>query len=428
MNYTFTKNDSLFTRISRFAVSADNTNIANEDSEESLLEFYQPFSNHNGGQLEFGPDGYLYISSGDGGSGGDPFNNAQKRTSYLGKLLRIDVGTTPYSIPEDNPFFDVDTLVSEIWAYGLRNPWKFAFDNLTGDLYIGDVGQGALEEVDFQASGSPGGANYGWRCYEGTQPYQLSLCSDTIEVTEPVFEYGHDAGCSITGGRVYRGNSYPNLEGKYILADFCSGNYWLLWQENEEWQSFFGGSLTSQIVAFGEDVNGEMYAVKTSQGIIYKVTEAFSETELEATVSWIEACGSKPAVLELYQPGTDILTHEFDVIINPSGQFLVSEMPFGVFDIFLKVDGYLKKSVGTQTITPNTILNFPTITPGDINGDNVINISDLSQFALSFGKTSGDEGYNSLADLNCDSNVNIVDISLLAGSYFGLEGDFPPLD
>ncbi len=277
VNYTFTQNDSLFTRISRFSVNPENENLALENSEESLLEFYQPFGNHNGGQIEFGPDGYLYIAAGDGGSAGDPNNNGQNRMTYLGKLLRIDVSTTPYSIPSDNPFVFDDFGLDEIWAYGLRNPWKFAFDQETGDLFIGDVGQNAIEEVDFQPAGASGGTNYGWRCFEGNQEYNLSQCEDVTGITYPIFEYSHSDGCSITGGRVYRGNSFSNFEGKYIVSDYCSGDYWLLWQENGEWQSYEGGLLASKIVAYGEDVWGEMYAVNTTLGNVYRVTEASGE-------------------------------------------------------------------------------------------------------------------------------------------------------
>ncbi len=277
VNYTFTEGGQLKTRISRFSVNPENENDALEDSEESLIEFDQPFSNHNGGQIEFGPDGYLYIATGDGGAGGDPENYAQNITSYLGKLLRIDVSaTTSYSIPDDNPFAFDDFGLDEIWAFGLRNPWKFAFDDATGDLYIGDVGQNAVEEVDFLPVGSVGGANFGWRCYEGNSTYDLSECSGITDFVDPVFEYSQVSSgrCSVTGGRVYRGNSFENIIGKYILTDLCSGEYWLIWQEDNEWQNFYGESLGGGLVAFGSDVWGEMYAVRNGNGSIYRVVES----------------------------------------------------------------------------------------------------------------------------------------------------------
>ncbi len=278
VNYTFNDSIQLKTRISQFSVNPENENDALENSEEILLEFNQPFSNHNGGQVEFGPDGYLYIGTGDGGSGGDPDNYAQNDSTYLGKLLRIDVSTLPYTIPADNPFVNDPTALPEIWAYGLRNPWKFAFDTETGDLFIADVGQSELEEVDFQPAGAAGGANYGWRCYEGTDIFNTSQCADNLEVVDPVFEYGHAGGnCSITGGRVYRGTSFSNIIGKYISVDLCSGNYWLVWQEGGEWQSFAGGLLGGGIVAFGEDVWGEMYAVRSGTGTISRVVESSGE-------------------------------------------------------------------------------------------------------------------------------------------------------
>ena len=431
VNYTYEieyeQEDSLFTRISRFTVDPDDANLADSDSEEILLEYYQPFSNHNGGQLEFGPDGYLYIASGDGGSGGDPDNYGQNKMTFLGKLLRIDVSSTSYNIPSDNPFVGDSSGFDEIWAYGLRNPWKFAFDGETGDLYIGDVGQSAWEEVDFQPAGAPGGANYGWRCYEGTQNYQSPQCPDSIVVTDPIFEYSHDDGCSITGGRVYRGSAYPNFVGKYILADFCSGNYWLLWQENGEWQSIAGGTLDSQIAAFGEDLDGEMYAIRTYAGEVHKVISVVEEVSITASVTWPSSCGERSAVFELYQPQTDVLEYQYDVTIDEMGQFQITGVPVGSFDVFLKVDGYLKKTIGTQSLTENIEFSFFSITSGDLNGDNAVNISDLSILNVSFGKSAGDEGYNILADLNCNGLVNILDFSLL-GASFGLGGDNAPFE
>lgn len=280
VNYTYNEGDQLKTRISRFSVNPDNENDALEDSEEPLIEFNQPFSNHNGGQVEFGPDGYLYIATGDGGAGGDPQNYAQNISMWLGKLLRIDVsGDTGYTSPEDNPYIFEDFGLDEIWAFGLRNPWKFAFDSETGDLYIADVGQNAVEEVNFQAADYEGGANYGWRCFEGTADYDLSECADIVDFVHPVFEYNQSGTgrCSVTGGRVYRGNSFGNLVGKYILTDLCSGEYWLLWQEEGGWENFYGGNLSGGLVAFGSDVWGEMYAARNGNGTIYRVVESSGE-------------------------------------------------------------------------------------------------------------------------------------------------------
>lgn len=200
------------------------------DSEVILLTANQPFANHNGGDVHFGPDGYLYTGLGDGGSGGDPQNYSQTPTSLLGKMLRIDVNSgTPYAIPPTNPFVGSTAVANEIWALGLRNPWRFSFDRLTGDLWIGDVGQNEWEEVDFQPASSAGGENYGWRCYEGNAPYNTTGCGAVGNYVAPVAVYANTSslGCSITGGYVYRGSQYPDLYGYYLYTDYCSGRIWV---------------------------------------------------------------------------------------------------------------------------------------------------------------------------------------------------------
>ncbi len=283
VNYTTTEENQLKTVIARYQVSPENANQALEDSEERILEYDQDFSNHNGGQIEFGPDGYLYIAAGDGGSAGDPNNRAQDIMSFLGKIHRIDVSTEPYSIPEDNPFAMVDFGLDEIWAYGLRNPWKFAFDDATGDLYIGDVGQSNREEIDFQAAGTPGGLNYGWRCYEGNETYNTGGCLPEENFEFPIYDYaygnqGNGFRCSITGGRVYRGPSFDQIQGKYIATDFCSGEYWVTSNQGSEWETTEHTGFVSNLVAFGADVWGEMYAVQgQSSGRVYRLSEASDE-------------------------------------------------------------------------------------------------------------------------------------------------------
>jgi glucose/arabinose dehydrogenase len=192
------KGDS--THISRFQVNATDGNLADPQIELKILTVPQPYSNHNGGDLCFGPDGYLYIGLGDGGSGGDPGNRAQNPQQLLGKILRIDVDNgNPYTVPSTNPYFGSSTVLPEIWAMGLRNPWRFSFDRLTGDLWIADVGQNAFEEVNFQVAGSKGGENYGWKCYEGNQVYNASACNSEISFSFPVFAYPQDIECSVTG-------------------------------------------------------------------------------------------------------------------------------------------------------------------------------------------------------------------------------------
>jgi glucose/arabinose dehydrogenase len=260
VNYTLEMDGNLFTRIARYQVSAD-ADHADPQSERTLLEFQQPYENHNGGGLAFGPDGYLYLAVGDGGSGGDPLGNGQALTTLLGKLLRIDVDSgDPYAIPAGNPFAAGGGL-PEIWAYGLRNPWRFSFDLLTGDLYIGDVGQGDWEEIDFLPAGYPGGANFGWNVYEGV--HHFSGAPDPGEtLVFPVAEYGHDVGQSVTGGAVYRGTALPGWYGVYLYGDFASGKVWgLLRQGDGAWQNSLLFETGCLISSFGQDTSGEVYLV-----------------------------------------------------------------------------------------------------------------------------------------------------------------------
>ncbi|MAO09539.1 MAG: hypothetical protein CMC07_01250 [Flavobacteriaceae bacterium] len=270
VNYT---NNSGDTQVSRFSVSSSNADIADENSELPIIDYNQPNSNHNGGCLAFGPDGYLYISSGDGGGSGDTSNNAQNLNLLLGKMLRIDIdntdGNANYAIPPDNPFIGNPDAKDEIWAYGLRNPWKFSFDSLNGDIWIGDVGQNEVEEID-RATATDAGLNYGWRCYEGSDPFNTTNCPPESELTFPIAEYSSATGsgnCSITGGYVYRGSVYADIQGVYIFADYCNGTISTLDQS---------GTIVEQLdvsdnwVSFGEDVNGELYAVALG-GDIYKI-------------------------------------------------------------------------------------------------------------------------------------------------------------
>jgi glucose/arabinose dehydrogenase len=290
VNYTHTTGGTTFTRVSRFSVSATNPDLADANSEEVVLQFVQDFSNHNGGQLEFGPnDGYLYIASGDGGSGGDPLNRAQNLQSYLGKMLRIDVSTIPYTIPPDNPFADDDSALDEIWSYGLRNPWKFAFDGETGDMYMGDVGQSNREEVNWEPAGVAG-SNYGWRCFEGTATFNSSGCGPASSYVPPVFEYNYGSSingfrCSVTGGRVYRGSLYGNIYGKYLVSDYCSNDLWVIWYENEQWNVINKGGFLTAIVAFAQDTEGQLYAVRKSNNTVYRLIESCSLLETTITLN-----------------------------------------------------------------------------------------------------------------------------------------------
>lgn len=262
--------------VARYRVSSD-PNAADPQSATVLLRIPHPsFANHNGGELQFGPDGYLYIGVGDGGGAGDPGNNAQSTGTLLGKMLRIDVDRGfPYAIPADNPFAASGSARPEIWAYGLRNPWRFSFDGPIGDLYIGDVGQNTIEEIDFQPAGAPGGDNYGWRLMEGSRCYNPSSGCNTAGLKMPILEYDHSLGCSVTGGHVYRGRRFPSLAGLYIYGDYCSGRIWGGWRDGGGWKSLQLLDSPYAISTFGEDEAGELYlAHYATGGAIYRIVDA----------------------------------------------------------------------------------------------------------------------------------------------------------
>ncbi len=278
VNYTDSNGD---TAVVRYTTSADDPNRADPQSAQIVLQVEQPYSNHNGGDIVFGPDGYLYIGMGDGGSAGDPRGNGQSLTTLLGKMLRLDAvsprsdgvdGGEPYAIPPDNPFAGRSTTRPEIWAYGLRNPWRFSFDRATGDLYIADVGQNAYEEVNFQPAGSPGGENYGWDLMEGLHPFE-GQPSDAL--TLPVAEYAQsEGGCSVTGGYVYRGQALPELQGVYFFGDYCSGLVWALHRTADgAWERALFMNTGLNISSFGEDEAGELYVVDHG-GAVYQLADA----------------------------------------------------------------------------------------------------------------------------------------------------------
>ncbi|MCP2501109.1 MAG: PQQ-dependent sugar dehydrogenase [Deltaproteobacteria bacterium] len=273
VNYTRAPDGA--TVVARYRVSAGDANVADPASEEVILTIPQPFVNHNGGQLAFGPDGYLYIGTGDGGSGGDPLGNGQNPGAFLGKLLRIDVesGAAPYGVPAGNPFVANANFLPEIWALGVRNPWRFSFDRGTGDLYIGDVGQGNFEEIDFQPAGSAGGQNYGWNLMEGDSCYPFGTvgCNRT-GLALPVFVYDHGLGCSVTGGHVYRGSAFPSLQGVYLFGDLCSGRIWGIRKNGVAWDNAVLADNTGlTITTFGEDEAGNVYVVNYANGDLLKI-------------------------------------------------------------------------------------------------------------------------------------------------------------
>jgi glucose/arabinose dehydrogenase len=260
--------------LARYNVSSGNPNIADPASVEIVLTIPHPAqANHNGGQLAFGPqDGYLYLAPGDGGSktSSNPGVNAQDPAKLLGKILRIDVETgdpLTYTIPPTNPYRQTPGFRPEIWALGLRNPFRFSFDRASGDLFIADVGQSNIEEIDYEPSDSPGGRNYGWDCYEGSNSFDPVGCGPVENYTFPVWEYSHALGCSVTGGYVYRGQLFPAMTGIYFYGDFCSGRIWGLSFDGTNWQNTEFLDSTLSISSFGEDVNGEVYVVDFNGGV-----------------------------------------------------------------------------------------------------------------------------------------------------------------
>ncbi|MEJ5225606.1 MAG: PQQ-dependent sugar dehydrogenase, partial [Anaerolineales bacterium] len=264
--------------LSRFTASPPSASTVSLGTRSELLVIPHPtYQNHNGGTLAFGPDGYLYWSTGDGGGGGDPDNNAQNLNSLLGKVLRLDVNTLPYVIPVTNPFYNSanPSIKKEIWAYGLRNPWRMSFDRQTGDLFIADVGQNSREEINFQPAISPGGENYGWNVMEGSLCYNPSTGCDTSGKVLPVAEYSHTLGCSVTGGYVYRGSASPSMRGHYFYGDYCSGRIFdLRYSQTSGWIATELLDTSYNITSFGEDENGEVYFTDYFSGDIYRLEYA----------------------------------------------------------------------------------------------------------------------------------------------------------
>lgn len=387
-----------FTVIARYSVDPTDSNKALPGSELILLQFTQPFTNHNGGNMMFGKDGYLYISQGDGGSGGDPSNYAQNKNVYLGKMLRIDPFTgVKYSIPASNPLVGQTSVKEEIWSLGLRNPWRCSFDRITGDMWIADVGQNIYEEIDFQAGSSSGGENYGWRCYEATSNYNTGGCGPLSNYTSPVFSYPHNSGngCSVTGGYVYRGSQYNNMFGRYFFTDFCSGR---IWSTRRTGTTTFvtdtiGSFTKNDYSAFGEDDAGELYLTGNSSGRIWRLTDTSSckPVAFFSIADTLVSCGSTLKLKALTGSG---LTYQWQLNSSDIGGETSSSLTASSTGIYSVI--VTKGACSTTSKTTYVKLNDCTgiyrqiknssfaVYPNPNNGTITIEIDPAKQSTLSF--------------------------------------------
>lgn len=333
--------------VARYTVSSTNPDVADPASEKILLNIPKPFDNHNGGSIHFAPDGNLWIVTGDGGSGGDPNNNAQNKNSLLGKMLRIDVNSSgPYNIPAGNPFAGAGVDgADEIWAYGLRNAWKWSFDLTSGNVMIADVGQGAIEEIN-RVPITQAGVNYGWRCYEGNNAYNTNGCPGMATMTFPVAVYNHSGGrCSITGGYVYRGNQYPSLQGKYFFADYCSTQIGIMNPDNSiVWTAASSGNNFS---TFGQDFQKELYVAAVTSGKIFKITTgtlAVGETDYESPVRIHPNPASEKVFIEGFNEkkrSADLISTEGKIVlenakIENDNSINITGIPTGTYYLILK--------------------------------------------------------------------------------------------
>jgi glucose/arabinose dehydrogenase len=312
--------------IARYQTSIGNPNVADAGSGVVLITIAKTpgQTNHNGGKLNFGPDGYLYFATGDGGGGGDPDNNAQNGNALQGKMFRLDVSnftTAPYYfIPPTNPYVSNPNIRDELYAIGLRNPWRWSFDRLNGNMWIADVGQGAWEEVNFRPAGSTAGLNYGWDCYEGNHVFTNSAaCQATTDTVAPIFEYPHNAegGISVTGGYVYRGSLYPAMYGYYIMADFGSANVWKIIPNGTGWSVTRQTGLPGSIVGFGESESGELYALSLG-GTLYQVA-ATADAPLPVTLLNLYATPGNGAVAVTWRTSYELNIKQFEVEYSEDG-------------------------------------------------------------------------------------------------------------
>jgi len=362
VNYTDLNGDTV---ISTFRVSSD-PNVTDSSSETILLTQKQPFPNHNGGGLAFGPDGFLYAGLGDGGSGGDPLGNGQNLGTLLGKMLRVDVESTPGTlrIPPSNPFVSRSGARGEIWAYGLRNPWRFSFDRQTGDLWIADVGQDSYEEIDRQPASSAGGENYGWNITEGLHCYQAQTCA-TAGLTPPIFEYPHTLGCSITGGFVYRGTKSPRLRGDYVYGDYCSGRIWALSDNAGVWTSRVLLESGRSITVFGQDRSGEIYLGDAAgAGSIWRIAGSTAPEVVNAA-----------SFLPGLTPGSLATAFVTGIVATPGITFATQPLPQSIGGVSVTVNNVPAPVVAIANVNGVEQVNFQAPFESPISGNATITVS-----------------------------------------------------
>ena len=399
VNYTDGSGD---TQVARYTVSG-NPNVADASSAELIINVDQPAGNHNGGHIAFGPDGFLYVALGDGGGQGDPNNYAQNPQNLLGKILRLDVDNgLPYSIPASNPFVGDATVLDEIWSIGFRNPWKFSFDRLTGDLWIGDVGQNDWEEVDFQVAASVGGENYGWRCYEGTDPYNTSGCAGAAAYVDPVAQVSHGGPynwCSITGGHVYRGSEFPNMYGKYFFTDYCAGDFLSLTPNG-------GGFDQDEVllgqgfgwVAFGEDMAGDLY-VANLNGTIYKLVDPCGDLDPQISGNDVSLFTSGGDNYYWYQDG--------NLVAGANGSSFSPTEAGAYYCVVELADGC---AASTPTVNWGIVSGILGCT--NPNSDNY-----NPSAAIDDGSCIGPNGEECVADLDDNGIVNAADLLIFLGAF-----------
>lgn len=383
VDYTrsFPANDGT-TVIARYQVNPLDSNVANANSAEIILTIPQQFSNHNGGCIQFGLDGFLYIGMGDGGSANDPLEAGQNPQTLQGKMLRLDVNSTlPFAIPSDNPFVNDPNVLDEIWAIGVRNPWRFSFDRITGDMWMGDVGQNNLEEINFQPSNSLGGENYGWDCFEGSAAFEPAGCNN-ITFTFPVFEYNHNAagGFSVTGGYVFRSAKYKEAWGKYLFADAVSAHLWSTEFDGNNFNTIkeMNNTAGSSNVSFGEDKFGDLYLIKHAGGTIQKIIETSNSgplafiTNKESQYSLCE--GDSLLLQALFHPDLQFQWLKDGQAINNADQPFIPVFEAGQYQ--LVVADLTNASLPTDTSLPVAVVIIPATANLFLEDSLTVNISE----------------------------------------------------